>query len=274
MKFTNRLMAIAAITALCAGFAACSDDDDNKKDDPNNPDSPTEQPGAVDPNLVFNQGMPTNVNGAAVSKDKEGRVTQIKGNGETVTFEYVNGSRAFDYNVIMTVKDDYNTRDYETLYIRLNAMGFAAEVQETESDSRDVETWRFSYDANGYLTKMYRSEGGGEETTLTWTAGNVTAVRKVEKNDRETDNCVITYGTDKNIGSVMLYDECLGVDMDEMAMAYYAGMLGKATVNLPVKNVEGLDTETFSWTLDANGYPSRMDATENGRPSQPIYFTW
>ena len=56
----------------------------------------------------------------------------------------------------------------------------------------------------------------------------------------------------------MLFDYTLGIDMDEMQYAYYAGLLGKATKNLPVKLVDN-DNENridnFTWTLNSNGYP-------------------
>ena len=54
----------------------------------------------------------------------------------------------------------------------------------------------------------------------------------------------------------MLFDKTLGIDMDEMQYAYYAGLLGKATKNLPVKLVDNEnDTDNFTWTLNSNSYP-------------------
>lgn len=54
----------------------------------------------------------------------------------------------------------------------------------------------------------------------------------------------------------MLFDQTLGIDMDEMRYAYYAGLLGKATKNLPVKLVDNENyTQNFTWTLNSSGYP-------------------
>lgn len=50
----------------------------------------------------------------------------------------------------------------------------------------------------------------------------------------------------------MLFDPTLGIDMDEMEYAYYAGLLGKATKSLPSSNEEDGETETFTWTLNSN----------------------
>lgn len=44
----------------------------------------------------------------------------------------------------------------------------------------------------------------------------------------------------------MLFDPTLGIDMDEMEYAYYAGLLGKATKSLPSSNEEDGETETFT----------------------------
>lgn len=59
-----------------------------------------------------------------------------------------------------------------------------------------------------------------------------------------------------NKGCLMLFDYTLGIDMDEMEYAYYAGLLGKATKNLPVKLVANENRiDNFTWTLNSNGYP-------------------
>lgn len=68
----------------------------------------------------------------------------------------------------------------------------------------------------------------------------------------------------------MLFDTTLGIDMDEMEYAYYAGLLGKAIKNLPVKCVddEG-NVENYSWKLNSTGYPTQMKS-EHGSYS----FIW
>ena len=60
----------------------------------------------------------------------------------------------------------------------------------------------------------------------------------------------------ENKGCIMFFDGTFGIDMDEMEYAYYAGLLGKATKNLPVRLVddEGRITDFF-WTLNSAGYP-------------------
>ena len=51
-------------------------------------------------------------------------------------------------------------------------------------------------------------------------------------------------------------------NMDEMDYAYYAGLLGKATKNLPVKLVNNENdtyNDNFTWTLNSNGYPISLE---------------
>lgn len=71
----------------------------------------------------------------------------------------------------------------------------------------------------------------------------------------------------------MLFDTTLGIDMDEMQYAYFAGLLGKATTHLPVRLVgnEG-EEESFTWHLNASGYPTSM--VRSHAPNWTNTFTW
>lgn len=66
--------------------------------------------------------------------------------------------------------------------------------------------------------------------------------------------------------------------MDEMAPAYYAGLLGQATKNLPLSarevNGEYTDNYTFSWKLNSNGLPDIFTSTEGDYTDEPIIFKW
>ena len=52
-----------------------------------------------------------------------------------------------------------------------------------------------------------------------------------------------------NKGCLIFFETGLGVDLDNLQNAYYAGMLGKATKHLPIYNMDK-DNEkaTFEWT--------------------------
>lgn len=68
----------------------------------------------------------------------------------------------------------------------------------------------------------------------------------------------------------MPFDIELRVDMDEMKCAYYAGLLGKATKHLPVKNKDF----TLNWTLNNAGYPIKLVIPESSSPFNTYTFEW
>ncbi|MDE6377677.1 MAG: DUF4595 domain-containing protein, partial [Duncaniella sp.] len=78
-----------------------------------------------------------------------------------------------------------------------------------------------------------------------------------------------------NKGAIMFFDDCFGIDMDEFAPAYYAGLLGKATTHLPLSNVEDGETETFFWGLNEAGFPVSLVIRDNGQvEGSPLFFNW
>ena len=294
-----KFLTFAFATALTLGFASCSDDND----EPNpNPDSGN---GSVNPATVFTAGVPTQVGEAVITTNAEGLVTKIVVDDQTTSFNYNPAkSRAAvnipsDYDMTMTVEWD-NDEDGIDFYIRLNNQGFieyAYEVEEDKDNGDTAEEWWFKYDANGRMVEMKRTEGDNEITTITYNAeGDITAV-KVSDDDAPNGKmqCTVTY-TDAshataiaNKSGVMLYDESFCIDMDEMAPAYFAGLLGKGTAHLPLgateTNDEGYkDIYTFEWTLNSNQMPTMFKAScttyspWSDEPytgeSEPVEFKW
>lgn len=270
MFIKTKFFAAALAFAVCAGFASCSDDDDNKG---NEPTPPTGENGTANPGQVFTQGMPASVNGSKITRDAQGRVTEILGTQSKVNFTYLDDARANDFNVVMTVKELYDN-DVETFNIQLNKQGYASYAQETSSDSREVDEWKFTYTSDGYLQTMYRSEGR-ETTTLTWVNGNLVKVNTADGEDGTNSTATIAYGDQENKGAIMMFDDCFDIDMDEFAMAYYAGLLGKATAMLPISCTEqDMEVDIFTWTLDANGYPTGLRIDDRWGTPYNCPFTW
>ena len=175
-----------------------------------------------------------------------------------------------------------------SLHVSLNKNGYAEYVSEIE-DNRIDEDWKFEYNSNGQLIKMVRSEGGSETTTVTYQEGDITNVERKSKFSDSGTSSTIEYGTEKieNTGSVMLFDEMLCIDMDEMGLAYFAGLLGKPTSHLPQSN-KSIDYssggykittyKSFSWSLDANRLPVSVlieEKYDNTTPYTKTYsFDW
>lgn len=253
---------LAVVTG--ANFASCSnDDDDNNKSDSKI---------IVNPAKVFKEGIPSRVGSMSIICNADGLVTKISDDDEVVNFSYTSGSRASDYDVVMS------TQEFD-MYITLNKSGFASHCKEVMADG-ETEEWWFEYNSDGQLSKMRRTEGDNETTDISYSGGDIASV-KVRNNDNDGDDNVINYGNSpiENKGCIMLFDETFGIDMDEMIYVYYAGMLGTATKSLPVSysytSYESGTTDTgiesFEWALNASGLPTSLVM----RPSnEKLNFTW
>lgn len=273
MKNFFKFMSVGIIAATSLTLVSCSDDDDD-----NNGNGAGN--GMPKPTEVFTAGVPTSFDGAAITKNAAGLVTQIKSDTETVTFNYDKVTyEGKSYDATLKYTDDEvgaDPSDNITVYVNLNSKGFITNALEVYGEG-EPDTWTFEYNAAGQLSKMVRSEGGNEVTVLTYTDGNITKVvttddegGKAESNIKYTDATVKTPIVNK--GGIMMFDECFDIDMDELQVAYYAGMLGKATKNLPVAN----DDYTFSWTLNSNGLPTQLKSVYSEYPeSYDVYtFGW
>ena len=135
--------------------------------------------------------------------------------------------------------------------MELNEQGFVSYCEETEPDG-NLETWDFGYTADGHLNYMKRSEGGNEVTNITYANGNIVKASMVsEEEPNRVSVYTLFYTSDEvtepveNKGSIMLFDELFNIDMDEMKYAYYAGLLGKATKDLPVKNTTTITGDAY-----------------------------
>lgn len=274
MKFL-KMSAIAIIAvADCVGFASCSDDK-------NEPNGGGEIGGVVvNPSKVFTAGVPKQVGTMSVTTDSKGLVTMMNSadDGVNIVFAYPNMSRAESYDVVMDVNDE---DDKTTFNLSLNEMGFAEYCKQIESDG-NVEEWWFEYNSNGQLTKMTRSEGDNEVHEIVYENGNITSVKEIHTDHEGDNDWVINYGSSviENKGCIMLFDETFGIDMDEMKYAYFAGLLGKATKNLPTERYDNVDGDkgTYIWTLNADGLPVKLVSVDSGNgwtdEPQTMEFKW
>lgn len=264
MKTLNLIATTLLAVVTSVNFTSCSNDDD----DNNNSDSKI----IVNPAKVFKAGMPSRVGSMSITCNADGLVTRISDDDKVVNFSYISESRASDYDVVMS------TQEFD-MYITINKSGFANHCKEVMADG-ETEEWWFEYNSDGQLNKMRRTEGNNETTDILYSGGDIVSV-KVRNNDNDGDDNVINYGSSpiENKGSIMLFDETFGIDMDEMIYAYYAGMLGTATKSLPVSysyttyesGIADTDIESFEWTLNASGLPISLVM----RPSnEKLNFIW
>jgi hypothetical protein len=268
------VMAIIGI-ASCMSISSCSDDG---KDDPNGGQS-------VNPSKVFINGMPKQVGGMVITCGESGRVNEIRDTDEDVyvLFDYESYSRSENYDLCMTINDGGESGS-DDFHIQLNDAGFAKYCKQIEGDG-DVEEWWFEYNSDGQLVKMKRSEGGNEVTEIAYLDGNITSVKMRSEDDGDGDDYAIEYGTPlvENKGCIMMWDECFGIDMDEMKYAYFAGLLGMPTKNLPTvckyKNFDPTGewenewVANFTWSLNENGMPTKL-VTKTADYDETTIFNW
>lgn len=273
IKKQNVIVLLLALLA-CVGMVSCGDDESFIVGKPSN---------------IFSNVSPKIVGKYSIYYDEQGRVSMVTERGEytfrKAFFDYSPADRDCDVRIDIT---EENYGEMISLHVSLNKNGYAEYVSEIE-DNRIDEDWKFEYNSNGQLIKMVRSEGGSETTTVTYQDGDITKVVQESKFDDCSTSSTIEYGTEKieNKGSVMLFDEMLCIDMDEMGLAYFAGLLGKPTSHLPQSN-KSIDYssggykittyKSFSWSLDANRLPVSVlieEKYDNTTPYTKNYsFDW
>lgn len=173
---------------------------------------------------------------------ENGFLTQIIKSYETITFRYnylTNpGAGLPDVQVM-----DGDEVEYE---VELNAQGFAERVHGMAYG--DVST--FTYDADGHITAIDDGREG-RLYKMEWQDGNLVRVSYTHKSDgRPGDDNRYEYGEQDNTNNLMFYYKTFGIDLDEIQDLYYAGLLGKATAQLPASEIslDGGSNHTFTWT--------------------------
>lgn len=279
-KFFKYASLAVVVPALAVGFTSCSDDDHN--DEPGT--------GVKNPvENVFSQGLPQEVDEMTFVTNDKGQVTEIIDDNRQYTFEYGEFSRATTYNVKMSLREE---EPYEPggvygwdIYMKLNKQGFVEQALQVYLNPEDEDdTWAFEYNKDGQLTRMLRSEGG-DDFKITYANGDITKVVQTEDDgDRREFTFDYTNATYKtavpNKGNLMQFDDFFRIDMDEMGIVYYAGLLGKSTKSLPMgyaeAGVEGDSTYdykvVFNWIFNDKMLPVKF--WEDDEEYAAITFSW
>lgn len=257
-------------------FSSCSDDSS---------DEPTPSgPVTVNPSNVFVNGLPKQVGNTQITTNSDGLVTKITNGHTTAKFSYPCMSRAAAPDVVIDMTDlDYG--DYSAVSnVYLNESGYARYVEYVEHYDGDEDLLKMwmEYNADEQISqiKSIAYEGKASYTeVLTFTYTNRNLARMADKygnwvtleyGSTPIDNkgCLLDWGYEPIEG-----DEIMGV-------IYYAGMLGKPSVSLPVKQkvycLEDKDVETanFSWVLNTNGFPTKLEITYSDGYTSECQFVW
>lgn len=262
---TKKLLFLLTLILTGLTFSSCSDDDDDNNNDKGGSTN-------FGPKHVFTGDLPKTIIRATIKYNSNGLCEEISNSHVKYTFEYPSQTKSISSfkTVIMKYNDFDDPEDSYTVEFTIGSNGFASKALQTYVD-KSIDTWEFKYNSDEQLNYMKRSEGDNEVTTITYTNGNITGI-KMESDDKSegiyTTSIEYTSKTYpngiENKGCIMFFETTFGVDMDEMDIAYYAGLLGRGTKKLPLKMVEkysnttDTDTTVFDWTLNTKGYPTKL----------------
>ena len=275
----RKLFQLALMVTLTVGttmMASCS------KDNSDEPEQKMVNGTDINPRNVFPLGLPKKISEIVLTLNEKGQLVQFAepNSNDRATFEYKDvalGSTQAP-QVILTETDEPDKHVYE-LY--LNRDGFVTHAKETHYSNDHIigkATWDFAYNADNQL-KDVKCSADKKHIVLEYQNGNVvkTTTTTVVK---PTEVTTITYATAsirpiENKTGVMLFATTLDADFDNLEAAYYAGLLGKPSKNLPLQSEKSGDKATFKWTLDGNGNPTVLNYSfSNLSENFRFPFTW
>lgn len=275
----RKLFQLALMVTLTVGttmMASCS------KDNSDEPEQKMVNGTDVNPRNVFPLGLPKKISEKVLTLNEKGQLIQLAepNDDERITFEYKDvalGSTQAP-QVILTETDEPDKHVYE-LY--LNRDGFVTHAKETHYRNDHIAgkaTWDLAYNADNQL-KDAKCSTDKKHIVLEYQNGNVvkTTTTTVGK---PTEVTTITYATAsirpiENKTGVMLFGATLDADFDNLEAAYYAGLLGKPSKNLPLQSEKSGNKATSKWTLDSNGNPTALDHSfSNSSERFRTSFTW
>ena len=208
--------------------------------------------------------------------DAEGRLVKVINGGSVYTFDY---SELASKKFVMTRVDTYEWGDPETTVTEMtlndnNLVVKAVEICDGEIDE-DYSTYEYT---DGYLSNYkYISPDEVEETKISYADGIITKVENIEESESECETITFEYDGIKNPGEIVMFDNIFDIDLDDMEYVAMTGMLGKIYNELPVKVVStdlyGSSEENFAWTIDAEGYASTLEIT-NEWNNYKYSFEW
>lgn len=267
---------MVTLTVGTTMMASCS------KDNSDEPEQKMVNGTDINPRNIFPLGLPKKLSKIVLTLNEKGQLVQFSQpkSNDRATFEYKDvalGSTQAP-QVILTETDEPDKYVYE-LY--LNQDGFVTHAKETHYSNDHIAgkaTWDFAYNADNQL-KDVKCSADKKHIVLEYQNGNVvkTTTTTVVK---PTEVTTITYATAsirpiENKTGVMLFATTLDADFDNLEVAYYAGLLGKPSKNLPLQSEKSGNKATFKWTLDSNGNPTALNQSfSNLSDNFRFPFTW
>lgn len=250
------LLSVLLMTAMCAGFISCGDDDEDVKPGGDSGGGGTDS--GVEgkfqgPKRVFGDNLLSSYG------TESGTPTELTYNSDDFVTKIKRGS--VEYKVSYS-EDDKVIVSYlppsgvlRTYTFTIGSNGFAESYSTTSKGGTVV---KFEYDSDDHLTKITAKEGDNRPWIgkFTWQDGNLT---KANDNDSWSyKSQIFTYNSINNVAGLFIYPKTSGDIGDFYEEAFhYIGLLGKGTKNLVQSRTTSSSTETREnvWTLDDAGRP-------------------
>lgn len=259
--YRNLFIAAASALILLPALTAC--DDDKKQVEEEVIEA------QIVPMRVFTAGVPTKVGDLNIVVDNTARVATMSDAANDISFSYLSGSSPVSHSMSMTVRS--HSGAVTTCYFTLNDELYASHC--TETGPSGTKEWDFVYNKQNRLEQIKVSGNPG------WNVANFTyymqSIGKVTFGNEGDDNPntqTISNALNKtNKGCIMLFADNYGVDIGNMHYAYFAGLLGRASVNLPAKRTflsadkTSTDTHEYDWELKADKMPARCTLTDKNQ---------
>lgn len=201
----------------------------------------------------------------------------------TYSFDYVPGTvNGEAYHILMTISDKYENSPYEDdedetykCYLRLGENNFVEYCYEENEDRTYSYAWTFEYNSDDQLSRVTRTDDNAPDVQLaTYVDGDLV---KVSGRD-----IVIVYTSSKitnpieNTDKIMFNDDGSGFDLDELSVAYYAGLFGMPTKHLPVAYSDEDSSSTCVWEFSVDGKKTASTWQWNGEEEdyEKEVFVW
>ena len=251
----NKIYAFMLSALMAVALVSCGSNDETD----------TPQPAPVGPKRVFTK-VPKSIAGSEFKTDASGRLIGLSGSSEAYAYTLDYNTKANkgknEPDVVITQTEDGVIGTITKVF--LNEKGYVkhAEMQQYDKDKKPYPPYSYdlTYNADDHIQTVIETNKNRKSiTTISYKDGDI--VSCTDKIGTET-NTYVTHYTSKEVttpivnkGGLMPYS-LFGVDVDELDIAYYAGMLGKPTRHLPLGySWNGKRQNTVTWKLDKEGYP-------------------
>ncbi|WP_195976209.1 DUF4595 domain-containing protein [Alistipes onderdonkii] len=226
----KKLFLIVAALFVAVSFSACSDDDENE--------------GGSNTSIV-SQIIQQDEDGETLvwkfDYDNQGRIAKISSDDFTTLFSYTVGE--------VEITERYDGEDY-VYSATLNGQGYIATLNDIDGN-----TSNYSYDKNGYLSKLTWGDDG--ELQCTWNNGDLINEHRTGSDPMNYNYEYTNYPAKQNIDIfAFVYGYC---HVDDPEYLGVGDLLGKKSTHLIKSSTSQAEAHvSFSYELDANGNPTKV----------------